>query len=117
MSRHSRTLTKTDLIEAIRKNGYPQAFGKMLQYQYQKSGGIELSACAMGQAAINLHIAPFILEDILRRIGMGGPQSLANFIINLNDGDRLSLEKIADLVEKEAPNFSVGHSSPFFTHE
>jgi hypothetical protein len=53
-----RTFTIRELVEAIEKNGYKQAFASYWNRAYLDDGTIEIgSACAIGQAALNLGIS------------------------------------------------------------
>jgi len=89
--------TVAGVARAIRKNGWEQAFNT---WGDNSSG----KACALGQAAKNLGLGDFELGAELSRAlnvyknadGVG----LGDYIINLNDNKRLTLDKIARQIEK-----------------
>jgi hypothetical protein len=93
-------LSRNDVIEAIRRNGYEQTFG----YYYILKDGTRIknmevlpnkrdvkAACAMGQAALNLGISPFIIAHVV--------DGILGEVVNLNDNIKLSLDEIADKLE------------------
>jgi hypothetical protein len=107
-----KTITKADLVEAIRKNGVPQTKGTLIRYSINEG----VSACAMGQAGINLGIDPNKLESLLYENQVIVPTQgfLHVWIEFLNDDAMLTYEQIADRVEEEAPDFSVEYVGPEF---
>lgn len=74
----SRTITGKDVFEAIKKNGYPHIRG-----QY----GGTLGACAIGQAALNLGVDPYRLDNALAMSKLG----LSRAIVHIND-DHIAYE-------------------------
>lgn len=99
------------LADAIRQNGWEQAFGDLYQDKY----GLTIidddtitgtnrkrirSACALGQARLNLHL---VNRDRWRgfltsaRMRTAASQSdIIDFIVTLNDSEHKHLDEIAD---------------------
>ena len=103
----TKTFKVSEVIEAVRKNGYEQITGSLIK----ASGAKFIGACAMGQAALNLGVNPWNLEEAgySVEIKMGENDldikpdtsvALTGFIEYLNDGKRLTCEQIADEAEK-----------------
>lgn len=101
--------TVQDVINAIRKDGYAQAFGELVEYD---SEGNILEACAVGQAALNLDINP---DDLMTQLDdmelhpngkdseLSEISTLSGLIIHYNDSKKYPLSKIADLLERKLP--------------
>ena len=114
-----KTFTVQEVIDAIRKDGWKKAYGAY----WKDSNGDYLgdedfdfetidrsnidSACALGQAALNLDVNPIYLETALNSIpiklsGYEYETSLGVDITRLNDNTRnedLTLPQIADNLE------------------
>lgn len=88
-----------DVVDAIRKNGLPQAFE--IYIRIDGASGNPIAACAIGQAAVNLgrtaHWIALKLDDIYNP---KNNEHLDSYIIRLNDTERLSFAAIADKIEK-----------------
>lgn len=83
-----RTVTLEDFIKALELNGYPQSRGRMIRESFMEGGyGVD-SACAFGQAALNLGASVVSLEYAIGR-------GIVNRIIDENDSHGFSCEKIA----------------------
>lgn len=94
-------LIDQEIIDAIRKNGYEQISGSYFEL---KDGTLDkngnnlpnkedvIGACAIGQAALNLGVTPaFIRENWTYHWK----------VTDLNDGGKLTLDQIAQEVERE----------------
>lgn len=92
----ARSVTVREFIEAMRKNGYEQARnGEYINYDYVGGKAVRVSsACAYGQAALNLGCTP---DDLHVSHINGFPN-----IVALNDRDGYSIQEIADEVENWA---------------
>lgn len=106
--------TLREVFAAIRKNGYKKAYGTYIRTNNGLPAGKVISACAIGQAALNLNVSPSVLADSLHKFkatmgGVFGPYDipLESRIFSLNDSETedLSLPEIADTVEKEYKNY------------
>jgi hypothetical protein len=114
-----RTLTKADYIQAIRDNGFPQATGEYVIY---KDGEIE-SACAVGQAMINLGYEelakarrfgrfinlfpkPDYDNPFICNLCLEPARTITGVTSHLNDSHGYTLEQIADELEKIIPDVS-----------
>jgi hypothetical protein len=92
-------VTYREFIAAIRKNGYKQGYGAFIR----GIRGEEVSACALGQAAINLDVSPIILSSkYMSSKAFNKPN-----IINMNDHRKMPLSEIADEVEKWAIKYDM----------
>lgn len=103
-----KTVTGREFVDAIEKNGLSQTYG----WYFEGSTGTDYiqntdsplnikgkitSACAVGQAAINLSIVPYTAGAILpERFN-----SLITRVIQLNDESHLSFEQIAQALREE----------------
>lgn len=104
-----REITVKDLVEAIRKDGYEQAFGHYIVYKNKDgyassypSFGYEITAaCALGQAGLNLNVEPMKLQRGFGKLARHRADDFP-YIARLNDQDKLPLDKIADSVEEWA---------------
>lgn len=94
-------VTVQDVVNAIRANGVRQARNEYVRYD--KSGNV-VSACAIGQAAINLGVDYASLYRALNHDDDGKPMGLGSKIISLNDTRRKSLQEIADTIEALYPS-------------
>lgn len=99
-------LTLQIIIDAIRKNGLQQAYGRFFELKNTKI----IKACALGQAAINIDPEnpkgveiQLALNDIGRYLDLQLDVSLGNYVVDLNDVDKLSFAKIADKLESLIP--------------
>lgn len=90
--------TVSVVANAIRKNGYKQAFGV---YVERDSYNKVKSACALGQAGLNLGIEGERLYRALQSIKSPTGNQLGTWITLLNDDDRLTLDQIADAIERD----------------
>jgi len=98
------TITLRQFVDAIRKNGLPQARG---QYFTVDVDNTVVTACALGQATINLDIkAANYLNRWYYNLPAEGMFEQPD-IVELNDRDGLSLEEIADTIEKWAGRYSI----------
>ena len=104
-----------DVIAAIRKNGYPQAFETFFALDEQNVSMVSAamskeaikfnSACAIGQAAVNLGVDATKLSDelldymFLYSSDEEDERSVNEVIILLNDDEGKSLQDIADELE------------------
>ncbi len=117
-----------DILNAIRENGYPQAFGDF----FQAEGGATVSpnpalygdsivfgaACAMGQAAVNLGVRAVEVYNALSMmidiensaekldkedIDYEEEVEVSALIANLNDNRKLSPAEIVDIIEYLLP--------------
>lgn len=114
-----RKITIKQLINAIRKNGYPQAFGTLWKNKdgedmyddstYRKFTKKDIgAACAMGQARINLRLMDSKTWEEFWHSMDTTAYAMNSNIINMNDGLHMSLAEIADQLEKEyADRFDV----------
>jgi len=95
----SRDITVREFIEAMRKNGYTQARnGEYINYEYVGDLKVISSACAYGQAALNLGVDPAQLH-------VTHFQGFPN-IVALNDREGLSIEEIADRIAEWATEYN-----------
>jgi hypothetical protein len=79
--------TVSEFIKALRMNGYEQA--RQAYVVTDRTHRTITSACAIGQAALNLGVNPGQLDTFL-------PSELGTRIVNQNDNLGWSLEKIAE---------------------
>lgn len=121
-----RTFTVSQLTESIRKNGIPQT--KMSWWKGHNGVSVSSSgkfdglgqeteaiytvgsACAMGQAAVNLGVDYGSLDYQLGRLRLGDGLSLGGIITRLNDVDSYTYQQIADYIEK---NYADGLGNTF----
>jgi hypothetical protein len=104
----------TLVSKAIRKNGLPQTFGQYVGYRVSEPGSMEaISACAIGQASINLNLIPeditLVLDNMFGSEGMMCPAKHCNFayelgslVIHLNDMHKWKFSSIANFLMKVA---------------
>lgn len=101
-----KTFTARDVVDNIEKNGLPQTTGSLFRRTF---GGriynltdfdekpIIGSACALGQAAINLGVVQYFVDDITLKdssLDMKKDRFLSR-VIHLNDSVRLNFAQIA----------------------
>lgn len=89
--------TLNDLVTALELNGYKQGFG----HYVKRSGDKVLSACAMGQAALNIGIDYRRVSRAFSEIYSPYHGSLSAYIIDLNDNRKLSIKKIGAKIREE----------------
>lgn len=111
-----RTVTVKDFADAVRKNGYKQAYGAMFRdkggdfidhHTADRENEIE-SACAVGQARINLgwvddriwHDLMYGADDefLIDNPNANHLSEVVSFTIGKNDIWKLPLDRIADLI-------------------
>lgn len=87
------TITFRDFVEAMKKNGYRQAIGAY--YRYSDKGEV-YSACAYGQAALNLGVAADVLNaNVSEKFSTTGIPD----ILDLNDNRGWEVQAIANALE------------------
>lgn len=94
----TKKFTIQEVIDAIRKNGYPQTTGTMVS----RGGKKILGACAIGQAGLNLKVDPYRLADGLNDspcVIKG--DKIDTHIMRLNDELYYTLTAIADDLESK----------------
>src|SRR6185295_15621596 len=103
-------VTVQEVIDAIRQNGKPQAFGAFYRSESGNPTGAKtqaVTACALGQAAINLKVPTKSLVRSLSKIQNikfdGLDINLDGLIISLNDTQRWNLEQISNYLEETLP--------------
>lgn len=100
--------TVRQVLQAVRKNGYKQAFGYLVRgpkgrFLRENATAEEVgAACAIGQAALNLGVKPASLQNALTNV-IFRPNindifgtSLGRQIIRMNDVDRISVPEIGN---------------------
>lgn len=87
--------TVNGFIAAIRRNGYKQSKGSFVRYD--ADGKVE-SACALGQAGLNLNKNPNELLEKFEKFLVLNRLPYIN-IIGLNDYKGLTCAQIADAIE------------------
>jgi hypothetical protein len=111
--------TLRQVVDAIRQNGLPQAYGTFfadrrewnpdIDYKLKDLKPDTIHACALGQAAFNLDVDPTDLinsiEELDDIIGEDGDivfvSGIANDVINMNDTQQRTLSSIATFLENE----------------
>lgn len=109
MTKKKKKFTLAQVLDAIELNGYKKAKGNL--YRNRKAdfkNNFELnlnkrpiSACAVGQGAINLDVSPKDLADALSVIKIpnsgfyGGAKSVYNIIYRMNDNTTAKVSTIA----------------------
>lgn len=96
--------TARDIIDSIEKNGLPQTVGALFRqaeylspiYNFEEDTVIG-SACALGQAAINLGVDYSFVDIFYNRAQEG----FLGYIVNLNDNQLLDFKGIADILRVE----------------
>lgn len=87
--------TVRDVFNAMEKNGYRKARGifyrRSKASKYASKLGPIISACAIGQAALNLNIPPNVLQHALTFVD----HRLTTEIIRLNDTTTKTVPEIA----------------------
>jgi len=92
-------ITFRDFIEAMRKNGYQKTIGTYVRYD---GWGKVYSACAYGQAALNLGVDPAELNEAISRGFMDGRKDGFPDILSLNDNLNVSVPNIAERLQEWA---------------
>jgi hypothetical protein len=101
-------VTVSDVIEAMRKNGFEQNFdGNYFRYNNEEK---IIAACAYGQAAINLGCSPESLQN-----AFGSMVYIE--IVQLNDASRLSVQAIADEAYAYAESHDILEASIFVNEQ
>jgi hypothetical protein len=100
--------TVRQVLEAVRKNGYKQAFGYLVRgpkgrFLRTNATAEEIgAACAIGQAALNLGVKPGALQNALTRFIYRPNKndvfdtSLGRQIIRMNDADKIPVPEIGN---------------------
>lgn len=89
------------IIKAIRKNGLPKSRGSYYRRDPENGNKI-ISACAIGQAAINLRVsAPDLDGGLCSVFNPTNFLSLRSRIVKLNDNSNYSFQEMADILEEE----------------
>lgn len=83
--------TLGDVFDAIENNGLKQITGEFVQY----SEGKPISACAIGQAAVNLKVDYNKLTNALNRFSKPNGLPLGDRIIRMNDKYNANFKNIA----------------------
>jgi len=92
----SNTITYREVIEAVRKNGYPRITGATADFD---DDGNLIGACALGQASMNLGYQHWQLWDMLRNASQEG-HLFTRQIYMVNDMyPEMPLNEIADIIE------------------
>lgn len=86
------------VANAIRQNGYEQAFGSFKNVD-PKTG--KISACALGQAGLNLKVEGGNLCHALNRFVDGDGTGLGDTIVEWNDENHWTLDQIAERIERD----------------
>lgn len=106
----------SDVVDAIEKNGYPKTKGSFYRNtnnekvypELGESAEFIVSACAIGQAALNLHTTASELISGLRSIDLESPIllqiNLGDAILNLNDQTDYSMAAIAEHLRENLPS-------------
>lgn len=79
--------TILEVLDAMEKNGYQKAIGAWVKRDYDKI----ISACAFGQAGLNLNVNP---NNLAASVGRVSPK-LQRDVINLNDKTVTEVPEIA----------------------
>ena len=113
------TFTLRQVVDAIRQNGLPQAYGTFFADRQEYNPAIDyrlrdlkpdtIHACALGQAAFNLDVDPTDLINEIEELedieGEDGSivyvSGFANDVINMNDTQHKGLNQIAKYLEEE----------------
>ena len=111
--------TLRQVVDAIRQNGLPQAYGTFfadrqewnpaIDYRFKDLKPDTIHACALGQAAFNLDVDPTDLINEIEELedieGEDGSivyvSGFANDVINMNDTQHKGLNQIAKYLEEE----------------
>lgn len=93
----TRTFKLRDFIQALRLNGYTQRKNRMVHYNVDRGDKLRIeSACAFGQAALNLGVDP---DMAYRNMDKG---KIGEYVMIHNDDyyGQYTCEQIADMVEQ-----------------
>lgn len=93
-------ITLGDVFDAIEKNGYPQIRGNFIKYKGDDDTNDVIGACAVGQGALNLGVAPTELGYHLANIKVGD-RPLSDAIFSRNDGSKWKCKTIATFFRKK----------------
>lgn len=85
------------VANAIRKNGYKQAFGTF----HDANTG---ARCAVGQGAANLRVDPSSLFRALNKFKSVDGHGLGDSVVAMNDEAHWPLSQIADRIERDWAN-------------
>lgn len=93
------TITLGEFIDNMEKNGWPQFFGDMFQFDYTAiSSGQVKAACALGQARLNTLGGRYSnIMDVLN----DEVYDFSRRVIRYNDTYRMSIPEIVVLVREE----------------
>jgi hypothetical protein len=96
--RERKIVTLDDIIDAIEQNGYVQGYKDFFTYNYELKDEKRVgSACALGQAALNLDVDEFHLMNQLNTVFDG----LGYDIANKNDMLKWDLPHIAKWLRRK----------------
>lgn len=96
-----KSFTLGDLIDNMERNGYEQAYGKLMVSDigsYPKSKSSVTQACALGQGMLNLDVRSTNTRSIADYFIF---EKLVDRVAHLNDVDRKTPDKIAKIVREE----------------
>lgn len=101
VSKHDKKFTLGDILDAVIANGLPKERGtywnRGIDWKYEDEEFTIGSACAIGQAALNLGVPYGVLDTVLGKISYRqGSQSLGHSIIRTNDGSNKSVPEIGE---------------------
>lgn len=89
-----RTITLYDLVQAMKKNGYEQSYGKLIEFEGETFTSPIKSACAIGQGMANLRIRNI-------RVDGGITRSFVEKVMRWNDVDHLTLKEIFEKIDSK----------------
>lgn len=107
--------TVRQVLQAVRKNGYKQAFGYLVRghkgrFLRENATAEEVgAACAIGQAALNLGVKPSNLQNALTSVVYRAnvddifSTSLGRLIISMNDGQKIAVPEIGNTLLESIP--------------
>ena len=104
----TRTVTLSQVVEAMEENGYPQGYRHLLKDSRESTldsykGQKIVAACAIGQAGLNLGVGLLALAGALHNIKLrtNSKESLFDFIVELNDIKEFPVKEIAVKTRKQ----------------
>lgn len=94
-----KTFTVGDFIDAMERNGYPQARDGNWIVMTKDETKVR-RACAMGQGLLNMGLDQMDFQHVFREVtyreGYYIRQNFTSFVMYLNDTEKLSIKKIAE---------------------
>lgn len=105
----TREFTYRQIIDAMERNGYRKASGSWVTFKdSDREKGEVYSACAMGQALLNLGVRPKDVVAASYSIGIG----LKHAVIGQNDSQHLPIKQIAQNIREQFAN-DLDHTVSF----